>query len=124
MSESKERKRERMQRYKAKLKHSALMRYGAVCAKCGERDESLLELDHVNGHGNAHRDKLFKYGHASPGGWNFYLSLKKLGYPSEPKLEVICRNCHDIKHDRVGKERHSAPAMSNKEDMYDDKVPF
>jgi hypothetical protein len=105
-------------RYRAKLRHDAITAYGGACYDCGTTREEVIEFDHQDGHGNEHRNKVFGYGHASPGGWNFYLYLKKLGYPKDIGIALRCVDCHDLKHpERVGKERRGAPSQSHN-DMF------
>ena len=97
--------RERQARYRKKLCAEMIAAYGGKCAVCGSTEN--LELDHKNGLGNHHRDSIFKYGHSSPGGWNFYLWLKKQGWP-QGDYELKCKSCHDEKHpNRKGKEQHN-----------------
>lgn len=79
-------------RYRRRLKLAALEAYGGKCDECGETEPDLLEIDHIHGFGNEHRERLFGYGHASPGGWNFYLWLKKNRWPEG--FRVRCRTCH------------------------------
>lgn len=117
-------KKERQRRYRLALKHDAITAYGGCCCDCGSTNEAVIEFDHVDGQGNKHRSKIFGYGHASPGGWNFYLWLKKAGYPKDLGLVLRCSDCHDERHpERKGKERRGSPAMSH-DDTFSDKIPF
>ena len=112
-------------RYREKIHHDAIVAYGSCCCDCGTTKESVLEFDHVDGHGNEHRAMLFGYGHASPGGWNFALWLKKAGYPQDLRIVLRCTDCHDKRHpERIAKERKGASAQSHKDADYEDKVPF
>jgi len=122
---------ERNKRYRRKLKHEALQAYGGKCVDCEETKESELEFDHENGNGNIHRSKIFGYGHASPGGWMFYLWLKKCGYPRDLGLAIRCEKCHTKKHpNRQKKEnRKGSPALQNPKEMEEelqrlDPIPF
>jgi hypothetical protein len=120
-----EMKRLRQKRYREKIRHEAIVAYGSCCCDCGTTSEAKLEFDHVDGHGNEHRSKVFGYGHASPGGWNFYRWLKQSGYPQDLRLVLRCTDCHDLRHpERISKERRRAPAQSHDDLPYDDKVPF
>ena len=82
------------------VKRSAIDAYGGVCADCGESRLGRLELDHVDGTGSHHRAVL-AYGTARrgtiPAGGAFYARLRKLGYPSNPVLVVLCTACHQTK---------------------------
>ena len=112
--------------YRKRLKEAAIVAYGGKC-ECGAAEN--LEFDHINGNGNGHRHAIFGYGHASPGGWNFYLWLKKQGYPKSLGLQLICEACHSKKHPsrpRANK-RHGSPAMQNPDEYKQELlkgVPF
>jgi len=60
------------------------------CECCGEKELDFLTLDHVNGHGSEHRIALF--GRRDAGGANFYMWLKRNGFPSG--YQVLCMNCN------------------------------
>jgi len=65
----------------------ALEIYGASrCARCGEADTDVLELDHVNGGGTAHRKTL--------GTSSLYEGLRRAEWPTDTPLQVLCANCH------------------------------
>jgi hypothetical protein len=118
-------KRERQKRYRLKLRHDAIVAYGGACYECRTTREDVIEFDHTNGNGNAHRSALFHQGHASPGGWMFYLWLKKCGYPKDIDVQLLCIDCHDEKHpERKGKERKGAPAQSHKDAESSKGAPF
>lgn len=76
------------QRYRRKLKIEIIQAYGGQCACCGEQGIDFLHLDHINGGGKAHRKSLV----ANPG--EFYSTLRKLGFPNDPPLRVLCGNCN------------------------------
>lgn len=77
--------RERWQR----LRDAAFAAYGGpVCSLCGEPDSTILELDHINGGGNAHRREI--------GQSNLYLWLKQHDYP--PGFRVLCPTCNKKAH--------------------------
>lgn len=56
------------------------------CTICGNIDLRVLSIDHINGGGYAHLKEIGIHG-----GTNFYLWLKKQGYPSG--YQVLCMNC-------------------------------
>lgn len=77
------------------LKLEAFAAYGgAVCICCGDEHWEFLTLDHVNGGGNAHRRSLLKVTSSGRPSSHFYGALKRLGWPSDPPLQVMCLNCN------------------------------
>lgn len=87
--------RERYRRYCQEAKTSVLTHYGGgklACVQCGFDDVDALTIDHIDSGGTAHRRKL--------GYQNFYLWLKKQGYPKG--YQTLCANCQLIK--RLKKE--------------------
>jgi len=109
--EHREARRAQAQRYRRRLKEQMVVAYGGRCA-CGETDINKLEFDHTTVKGNEQRNALFGHGHSSPGGWMFYLWLKKNRWP-QGLGELKCIRCHDQKHGRTpGTERlKGSPAM-------------
>ena len=94
-------KNERMQKYpdekargvqatkewRARLKELVIEAYGGkVCSCCGETELGFLQIDHIDGGGNAHRRSL------NLAGTTFLHSLKKAGFP--PGYRVLCANCN------------------------------
>lgn len=78
-------------RYKRELKRATFEAYGGCrCACCGETEFLFLTLDHIENDGMAERLRLF--GSKYRGGHEFYISLKKRGYP--PGYQVLCMNCN------------------------------
>lgn len=109
-------------KYRAKLKLDCFNAYGGpVCTTCGAWDIDNLELHHPDGDGNKDRAERLGRGLRSPGGWNFYLALKRAGYP--PGYEVKCTPCHDKIHGRLkGSRLKCAPGEDPT--RYDDITPF
>ena len=64
------------------------------CPGCRVRFFEFLQLDHVNGNGNAHR----KENKLSTGGAKLWAWVKANGYP--PGFQVLCRNCNGAKFNR------------------------
>jgi cytochrome c553 len=82
------RTRERNYGYRQKL--AALIQYGGdppTCKCCGESIVAFLTIDHKDGGGNAHRRSL-----NGLGGRNFYVWLRKQGWPKG--YQVLCFNCN------------------------------
>ncbi len=72
--------------YARSVKVQCLDQYGKTCP-CGEQDKDVLTLDHVNDDGADHRRET------NTRGLNFYIYLRKNGFPSNPPLKVLCLNC-------------------------------
>lgn len=71
-----------------RLRKEILAAYGGpVCVGCGETEVAILQVDHVNSDGAAHRRAI--------GGSNkLYNWLKRNGFPNDPPLRVLCPNCN------------------------------
>ncbi len=68
------------------LQHDAIMAYGGYrCACCGVDEPLFLTLDHQDGSGARHRERVGK-------GGKFYAWLRDNGYP--PGFQVLCSNCN------------------------------
>lgn len=74
-------------------KDEAFQAYGGyVCACCGERERTFLQIDHVNNNGAEHRKQMgYTDGHGRIFRW-----LRKENYP--PGFQVLCANCNWGKH--------------------------
>jgi len=59
--------------------------YGGKCACCGESRIEFLAIDHIDGGGTEHRERVGK-------GWKFYQWLRREGYPKG--FRVLCHNCN------------------------------
>jgi hypothetical protein len=67
-----------------------LSKLGSVCQKCGFNDPRALQIDHVNGGGQEHRDRVGR------GNRNYYRSI--LRDPElDTKFQILCANCNWIK---------------------------
>lgn len=69
-----------------KQKKLIINHYGGKCACCGEENLIFLELDHINGGGNKHRNQLRK------DGTTIYRSIIKNNFPSG--FQVLCASCN------------------------------
>ena len=70
-----------------KLRDEVLTGYGGKCACCGDADRNVLEVDHVNGDGGAHRQEL-----RGSGTTRTYTWALKNRFP--PRLQLLCASCH------------------------------
>jgi len=95
---------EQLKRYRMRVRVEVLKAYGGKCVDCGDENLDHLELDHEAGGGNEQRAQIFGYGHGSPGGWNYYLWLRKQGFPQDMGLRCLCHDCHNKKHGRTKKD--------------------
>ncbi len=73
-----------------KVKIETIDEYGGVCAICGEFHIECLTLDHSFNDGSDFRKSNVKH----YGGSKFYKYLRKLGYPKDLGLRVLCFNCN------------------------------
>lgn len=72
--------------YTRMMRHAVLEAYGNKCICCGETKEEFLTIDHIiSGRGKDDRRKWR--------GVNFYLRLRKLGYPQK-MFRILCWNCN------------------------------
>jgi hypothetical protein len=88
--------------YRKLVKQQCLERYGIICP-CGEDDKDVLTLDHVNDDGAAHRMET------GTRGFNFYIYLRKNGFPNNPPLQVLCLKCQYRK--RIANEERKSIAV-------------
>ena len=75
------------------LKVETLDAYGGKCRCCGEAEIKFLTLHHAEGKGADQREALGLKRHGSSG-VQFYAHLRRLGFPQDLGLEVLCFNCH------------------------------
>lgn len=68
----------RLQQRRAALKH-----YGPGCQCCGETNWEFLAIDHINGGGRQHRNKV---------GPNIACHLTRAGFPEG--FRTLCHNCN------------------------------
>lgn len=74
--------------YARDLKAQVLAVYGDTCACCGTTER--LDLDHVNGNGREHRERLF--GDSGRCGTEFYRWVIQNDFPAD--LSTLCRRCN------------------------------
>ncbi len=95
-----DKQKESLVRWKFSLRVQVLTHYGhgeLACVMCNFSDMRALSIDHINNNGAEHRRNNAS---VKAGGTNFYLWLKKQGYPEE--YQTLCFNCQIIK--RVTKQ--------------------
>ena len=69
-----------------KIRQRLLDHFGRVCDRCGFNDERALQLDHVNGNGNAESRKIGTYS----------VYVKAMQAP-KGEYQLLCANCNWIK---------------------------
>lgn len=75
-----------------KIKEEVINHYGGKCNCCGETEHAFLQIDHINGNGNAHRREIqAKYHGRVP----MALWVKRNGFPEE--YQILCANCNNAK---------------------------
>jgi len=67
----------------------------SICKRCGETNLYKLTLDHIEGDGKKHRERL---GNGKHFGNRFYRYLKRNNYPNDPSLQVLCLACNARKY--------------------------
>ena len=72
------------------MRGKVLTLYGGKCECCGETDERVLTIDHINGDGAIER----RAGIASAS-LRFYAKLLSLGYPNG-RYRLLCMNCNCV----------------------------
>lgn len=72
-----------------KLRDDIFNHYGRACTCCGENNIKFLCIDHINGGGNKHREKV------GGSGSKTYQWLRKNNYPKG--FQVLCHNCNMAK---------------------------
>lgn len=72
----------RYQRYRSRI----LEAYGAWCSCCGENEREFLSIDHINGDGKKHREKVGFQG-------SIYADIIRQGFPKD-KYRILCMNCN------------------------------
>jgi hypothetical protein len=66
-----------------KLKMQTIEAYGGKCILCGQNIPEFLTIDHSLGDGNVDRKRGFSY-----------RELRRLGFPKDKGLRVLCWNCN------------------------------
>lgn len=83
--ENRDRLRAQRQKNHRKKREKAIAAYGGSCQCCGETRFEFLALDHVNGGGNKHRQKV---------GNKIARWLVREGFPEDAEIRVLCHNCN------------------------------
>lgn len=85
---------EKKRKDRRKIKLEIISAYGGKCSCCGESNPFFLQIDHKNDNGYLERNGR---GNNKVTGYQFYLSLRRLNFPSED-YQLLCANCN------IGKE--------------------
>lgn len=83
-------------RYLADRRSEALDALGGACLVCGEDDDVVLQIDHVNGDGGQERRRRSSY------------SILRAVINGEPGYQLLCANCHVRKTRAAGEHRARA----------------
>lgn len=107
---------------RAELREEVYAAYGgAFCTCCGESEPVFLTLDHSHNDGAAHRKEVFG---EKGGGVRFYEHLKKLGFPQDIGLRVMCFNCNCGRVRNEGICPHKEPRRQRKVEITEADVAF
>ena len=96
-----------LKRFRTKLKLEVFSHYSnglPKCSCCGETHIDFLSIDHVEGNGNKHRQKIH-----CKAGLNFYKWLKTYNFPQG--YQVLCMNCQFGKMQNNGFCPHKIKAL-------------
>jgi hypothetical protein len=63
---------------------------GYICIKCKFKDSRALDIEHIHGGGNKHRDEFSRQD-------GFYRDIRDNPEKSKKILQIMCRNCNTIK---------------------------
>lgn len=75
-----------------------IIAYGGKCVCCGEKEHAFLTLDHIEGGGNKHRQRLRTKGKNPTR--VIRQELKEQGWPKD-KYRLLCMNCnHATRHSK------------------------
>ena len=78
----------------AEVRDKFFQEYGGVCACCGETERRFLTMDHGGTDGGILRNNKWR-GKEIPGrGTGEYYRLKKLGWPQDIGVRILCMNCN------------------------------
>ena len=77
-----------MKEYARKWRIRVIMFLGGKCEHCGNNDNRVLQVDHVNGGGNKER-KMFATNNA-------VVAVKRI-FNSPERYQLLCANCNWIK---------------------------
>jgi hypothetical protein len=91
------RKNERTRTLRRETRLETLGAYGGACACCGETEEAFLQIDHIDGGGNQHRQAIRPSSDTGRAGAGVYMYrwLKDRGYPTG--FQILCANCNMAK---------------------------
>lgn len=87
--ESKKRRSEGNRARNIKYRLTVLEHYGGKCICCSESIYEFLAMDHIDGKGDEHRNKIKKRG------GNMYPWIIKNNFPNT--LQILCHNCNMAK---------------------------
>lgn len=93
-----------------KLKKLVMSKYGNICQCCSEDELFFLSIDHINGGGRQHRDKI---------GNHLYNWLRRNNFP--PGFQVLCLNCNLGRYNNKGICPHKGLINPTLSRFYDNK---
>ncbi|HEC74802.1 MAG TPA: hypothetical protein ENI26_10605 [Methylophaga aminisulfidivorans] len=69
------------------MKVEVIKGLGGKCVCCGESCKEFLTVDHINGDGAAHRERLKR-------SYAVYRDIRNQNFPRD-KYRLLCSNCHN-----------------------------
>lgn len=82
--------------YRDKIRLETIVAYGGHCVGCGNDDEEVLSLDHINDDASVEKEA---FGENARGGHKHYGRLKAAGWPKD-RFQLLCYNCNAKKEHR------------------------
>jgi len=112
LQDKKQKQKEKTRLRNLELKRECFSHYtdsGEIkCVSCGFNRLEVLTLEHPNDDGRAHRAELCGSPtdgkHPPRGGAPFYAALRRLGYPKDHDMCILCPNCQALKNHFGGRD--------------------
>lgn len=86
-----------------KTKTELFAALGSRCSACRIDDWRVLQVDHINGGGGAHRRRS--------GGYGYWIAILRSVKSGEGLYQLLCANCHMLKSYRQAEAAGRAPGL-------------
>jgi hypothetical protein len=102
--ETRQERLDRMAAWRYRTRQAAIESLGGKCSCCGERTESMLDIDHINNDGAEHRSR------AKGGNFSVYRDISAT--PDRTHYQVLCCNCNQSKRRNGGTCEHATQPIA------------